>query len=896
MDRSSDFPCGPNAPPEWLKSTEITLGWQRTRMLQQYENAVDSTLDGRWHTTCLTLGQRVEVTCVVLGGVEVKLGRFLQVGVLAVTMFAARGWAQSGDGPAPPPDQAPPEAQAAPPQVDSTGQPVDPRDYDQNQNQDPRQSGRPELKREPQVTSTTAPAQAQDDQEADQPPADPNKPIEGQPSTGVARASFVHGEVSMQRGDSGDTTQVTLNTPLVPGDALSTGDKSRAELQLDYANVVRLAAQTQLKIGNLTREQIQIQIGQGYASYSVFKGNEANIEIDSPNVQVHLLQPGRYRVQVNSDYETDIIVREGEAQIGTEKGNTTVTAGQMIIVRGTDNPEYKTASAPRDDDWDGWNKDRDRVIVTANSRQKTSPYYTGSQDLDTYGRWENVPGYGDVWQPTNTDPNWAPYQNGRWVWEPGWGWTWVSYEPWGWAPYHYGRWFYGNTGWVWWPGPVYPWYRPIWAPAYVSFFGWGGGFGFGVGFGSVGWLPCGPFDPFFPWWGFGFGRFHSVAFIGFHDHFHGRFVGPLGIRGRQAFFSNTRMALTNARVRQGITSVSREDFGRGSMNSRRFGMDSGQLRNAHAMTGNVPVVPSRASLGNNVRAGGNFGNHSVFNRGTPAGGTQSFHNQQAQMERMVNSSRVNEGRFNNSSNSGRFNSGGFGNNNGRVTNNVGSSNGRFGNNEGGMRGNTTSGFSRPNGGDTSRTGGSNNVNSGGQREGWHTFNGGNGGVRGGEMNMGRSEGVAGGGKPPLQMSKPIVTPRSYSPAQGYGQAGSRGYSPSTSYGQSGTNRSYSPSQSYGRSNTPYSGNSGNYGSYNGGRSGNYGGYSSSPRNYGGYSGGGSSHGSSGGSYGGRSGSYSGGGGRSGGGYSGGGHSSGGSSHSSGGHSSSGGSGHSGGHH
>src|SRR5207237_1523080 len=82
-------------------------------------------------------------------------------------------------------------------------------------------------------------------------------------------------------------------------------------------------------------------------------------------------------------------------------------------------------------------------------------------------------------------------------------WTLVSYEPWGWAPYHYGRWFYYNYAWAWWPGPVYPAYRPFWAPAFVSFFGFGRHFGFGVGFGfgSIGWLPIGPCDSFFPWWG-----------------------------------------------------------------------------------------------------------------------------------------------------------------------------------------------------------------------------------------------------------------------------------------------------------------------------------------------------------------------------------------------------------
>src|SRR5438105_11095800 len=37
---------------------------------------------------------------------------------------------------------------------------------------------------------------------------------------GVARVSLIHGDVSMQRGDSGDWVAVTLNTPIVAGDQL----------------------------------------------------------------------------------------------------------------------------------------------------------------------------------------------------------------------------------------------------------------------------------------------------------------------------------------------------------------------------------------------------------------------------------------------------------------------------------------------------------------------------------------------------------------------------------------------------------------------------------------------------------------------------------------------------
>ena len=233
------------------------------------------------------------------------------------------------------------------------------------------------------VTMTTAGAWAQDDDNngPSAPPPDSNVNMQNGPNgpsgpdgsaqgedvtrdnnhSEAARVSYIHGDVSMQRGDSGGWSAVTVNTPLVPGDQIATGDKSRTEVQLDYAHILRLAAQSQAKMANLSRNQIQVQIAQGYANLTVLKGGEANIEIDSPNVAVHPLGPGRVRVQVNSDAETDVIVRSGEVEVTTPQGSTRVREGQLITVRGADNPEYKVVDAPSSDDWDRWNRDRDPV-------------------------------------------------------------------------------------------------------------------------------------------------------------------------------------------------------------------------------------------------------------------------------------------------------------------------------------------------------------------------------------------------------------------------------------------------------------------------------------------------------------------------------------------------------
>jgi len=412
-------------------------------------------------------------------------------------------------------------------------------------------------------------------------------PAEESPEPGVARLSLVHGDVSMQRGDSGDWVATTLNTPIVRGDTIATSNGSRAEIQLDYANVLRLSSQSQAKVAELTRSRIQVQVSQGYANLTMLRGSEAEVEVDTPNVSVRPVQSGRYRIEVNSDSETSVIVREGEAEISTSQGNTTVREGEMIAIRGTDDPEYKVSEAPGRDDWDSWNRDRDNTIRSAEAVRHTNPYYAGVHDLDAYGRWVSVPGYGSVWAPYDQPVTWAPYQSGRWVWEPYYGWTWVSYEPWGWAPYHYGRWFFYESSWYWWPGPITPVYRPVWSPAFVFFLGFGRHVNFGFGYGSIGWIPCGPFETFHPWWGAGFNRINVVNITNV------TVINRGGFRGRE--FSNVNLAFSNARVRAGITSVSAENFGRGAGRFER-GVDVATLRQARLSTGNLGVVPTRESL------------------------------------------------------------------------------------------------------------------------------------------------------------------------------------------------------------------------------------------------------------------------------------------------------------
>jgi hypothetical protein len=703
------------------------------------------------------------------------------------------------------------------------------------------------------------PSQPQgDSQQAQQQPND----------SGAGRISFLQGDVSTQHDGSNDWAAGTLNTPVVSGDHISTAQNARAEIQLDHANILRLSNQSTANVVSLSRTQMQVQIGQGLANYEVLKNNEANIEIQTPNVAIHPeMGEGSYRILVNSNGETIIDVRKGSAEISTPQGSTRVERDQRITIQGNaDSAQYQVSGAPGRDKWDKWNYDRDYTIEKAESWKHTNPYYTGSQDLDSYGRWRDVPDYGQVWFPDD-GPDWAPYRDGRWVYEPYYGWTWVSYEPWGWAPYHYGRWFVYGGNWGWWPGPVYGGYYPQWAPAYVSFFGFGGGgwglsfgFGFGGGYGSVGWLPCGPGDRFYPWYGRGGNRVNVVNITNIHNNY----GGYSALRQGPHAYSNVDRALTDAHVRNGISSMQSSQFGHDRVPMRQSRIDAGTLRQASVMTGSHPVSPSHESFQSTSRQ---VNPRSIPNR---AVSNEHFFNGSARQSSSVQGGRTE----NNLNGRASVNQGGHGesNFNGRAN-----ANGNV--NRAPVSGPATNQGQHGFDSTSSQRGGNSPSSPQGQsiqssRPGWHAFspppgrqmqsnNGRTAEGSGGFQSQSRANysqapdtsrqnqnnsrggfGNSGFSRPTLNMQQPVVTPR----GGGTNSGRSMPSAPNSNYG------SYrgAPAQggSYSGRSTP-SAPSGNYGSYRGapsqggsysGRSapsapsGNYGSYRSAPSQGGSYSG------------------------------------------------------------
>jgi hypothetical protein len=376
------------------------------------------------------------------------------------------------------------------------------------------------------------------------------------PPSRVARMNYSQGSVSFQPGGEGDWVTVVPNRPLTSGDNLWIDRDSRAEMHIG-STAVRMGAETSVTLLNLDDQTMQLRLSEGSVLLRVRHIDDGDlVEVDTPNLAFDIQRTGEYRIDVDSNGgETNVSVWKGRGEVTGGGYSYTVVAGQSARFSGTDQLNYDIAQLPSADDFDNWAFQRDRGEDGAESANYVSPEMTGYEDLDDYGRWQYVGGYGTVWVPSNIAADWAPYRYGHWAWIDPWGWTWVEDEPWGFAPFHYGRWAFVESRWCWVPGPVAV--RPVYAPALVAFIG-GATLVVGGGGPSVAWFPLAPGEVYVPYYRGSRGYVERLNVTN-------TVVNVTRVTNVYNVYNSnqrnvTNITYVNQRVNNGVTVVSRETF------------------------------------------------------------------------------------------------------------------------------------------------------------------------------------------------------------------------------------------------------------------------------------------------------------------------------------------------
>ncbi len=298
---------------------------------------------------------------------------------------------------------------------------------------------------------------------------------ENSPSQRAVRLSYVEGQVQLAAGNQILATQAPLNAPLFEGTEISTAEDGRAEIEFEDGSVARVPPNSSLVLtvlrgqGSQSDTEMMLQGGLGYFELQgVSESGRMRVRFGNNVVTAS----GFTVLRIDLDNPPgNVAVFSGNAHVDAGNGQAMdMHGGESLALNGASADTWTLSESIDPDSWDAWNSDRDQALTAQEADRTTA---TDSQpnsgnpawsDLDANGNWYDVPGQGYVWSPYDAqNPGWDPYAYGSWMWTPGFGYGWVSAEPWGFMPYQYGIWnYYAGFGWGWMPGGPSCWNSGGW--------------------------------------------------------------------------------------------------------------------------------------------------------------------------------------------------------------------------------------------------------------------------------------------------------------------------------------------------------------------------------------------------------------------------------------------------
>src|SRR5271154_578165 len=286
----------------------------------------------------------------------------------------------------------------------------------------------------------------------------------------VIRLSIVQGDVRFTRDAHGDPLAdqkavweaAQSNLPVRQGYVVATDSGGRAEVEFENGAMAFLNENTVLEFFDLSLQDgartTRLVLRQGSASFYVNLSPSDYFSVTGGDFTVEGGGKSSFRIN-NFDDGSNVETLTGHISVLHKKETTPISKGQSLSMKAGDE-SVSMATLPAADDFDHWVSGRIDTVSSANNASvqytNSGNYVPGFADLYTYGAWSSCGGYGYGWRPFGANFGWSPFSMGDWIWDPGFGWTFASSQPWGWAPYHYGGWLFDAScgGWFYSP-PIY---------------------------------------------------------------------------------------------------------------------------------------------------------------------------------------------------------------------------------------------------------------------------------------------------------------------------------------------------------------------------------------------------------------------------------------------------------
>jgi len=272
----------------------------------------------------------------------------------------------------------------------------------------------------------------------------------------IVRLSDVQGAVQIDKHTGMGFETAFLNLPITQGTQVKTRDRGRAEIEFEDGSTLRLTPNTTVEFNRLGLSDsgkrisvINLVEGMAYVNWLGKSGDQFSLNFSREKIA--LARAAHFRVET-SPQVAKMAVFKGNVDVDGPAGKVMVEKKKTASFDAADNDQYSIAKTVEEAPLDSWDKEASSYHDQY-AKNNSSPYGYGVSDLNYYGAYSNVPGYGMMWQPYFTGVGWDPFMNGAWSFYPGSGFMFASAYPWGWMPYHYGNWmFVPGMGWMWEPG------------------------------------------------------------------------------------------------------------------------------------------------------------------------------------------------------------------------------------------------------------------------------------------------------------------------------------------------------------------------------------------------------------------------------------------------------------
>ena len=270
----------------------------------------------------------------------------------------------------------------------------------------------------------------------------------------IVRLSDVQGSVQIDKNTGMGFENAFLNLPITQGAQVRTHDRGRAEIEFEDGSTMRLTPNTTVEFSTLglsdSGKRISvINLVEGMAYVNWLGKDDFSLSFSHEKVSVD--RAAHFRVEASSEV-AHLAVFKGDVDVQGPAGKVMVEKKKTATFDSADNDKSTLVKNVQEEPLDSWDKEAS-AYHDQYAKNNSSPYGYGMSDMNYYGAYSNVPGYGMMWQPYFTGVGWSPFMDGAWSWYPGFGYMFASAYPWGWMPFRYGSWMsVPGMGWMWQPG------------------------------------------------------------------------------------------------------------------------------------------------------------------------------------------------------------------------------------------------------------------------------------------------------------------------------------------------------------------------------------------------------------------------------------------------------------